>query len=298
MQEVARAVRERLAPLLRGKRFVVLTGAGISTESGIPDYRGPGTRRRARHPIRFQEYVASSEGRARYWARSMLGWERFSRARPNAGHLALAALEQDGHVSGIVTQNVDRLHHAAGSVRVVELHGALAEVQCLDCGAMEPRARLQERLAALNPSLLSSEAALAPDGDADLPEARLAGFEVAGCGACGGTLKPHVVFFGESVARHVVEQAYALVEGSDALLVVGSSLAVFSGFRFVKRAHELGMPIAIANLGETRGDALATLRIDERAGAVLPALSELLCTGPAVQPGKSARDARECERVV
>jgi NAD-dependent SIR2 family protein deacetylase len=272
-----RSTLRELVPLLRGKRVAVLTGAGISTESGIPDYRGPETRRRARHPIRFKEYVASPEGRARYWARSMVGWERFSRARPNGAHLALAALESAGHVAGIVTQNVDRLHHAAGSVRVVELHGALAEVRCLECGAMEPRARLQERLVALNPTLLASNAALAPDGDADLPDADLAGFRVAACGACGGPLKPHVVFFGESVAREIVEQGHALVDACEALLVVGSSLAVFSGFRFVKRAHDRGIPIAIANVGETRGDALATMRIDERAGAVLPALAEQLC---------------------
>jgi NAD+-dependent protein deacetylase sirtuin 4 len=267
------AALDELEALLRGKRLAVLTGAGISTESGIPDYRGPETRRRARQPIRFQEYAASAEGRARYWARSMLGWPRFSSARPNAGHHALAALEQAGHVTGLVTQNVDRLHHAAGSCRVVELHGALAEVHCLRCDQGEPRAELQLRLEALNPQLLSARAEQAPDGDAELAASWLHDFRVANCLACDGVLKPNVVFFGENVQPQRVSEAYAIVDAADALLVLGSSLAVYSGYRFVQRAHARGQAIALVNLGETRADSIADVRVARKIGEVLPALA-------------------------
>lgn len=263
---------DQLASHLGGKRLAVLTGAGISTESGIPDYRGPETRRRARQPIRFQEYAASAEGRARYWARSMLGWPRMAAARPNAGHLALAALERAGNVLGVITQNVDRLHHAAGSCRVIELHGALAEVRCLHCDLRMPRAELQERLIALNPQLLASRAELAPDGDADLAPTWLEGFRVANCAACDGVLKPNVVFFGENVPRSIVAEAFALLDQAEALLVVGSSLAVYSGYRFVKHAHQRGQPIGVINLGETRADELADIRVEAKIGEVLPAL--------------------------
>lgn len=269
----------QLATLLRGKKVVALTGAGISTESGIPDYRGPETRRRARNPIRFREYAASPAGRARYWARSMIGWPRLAEARPNAGHRALAALEHGGVVAGVVTQNVDRLHSAAGSRRVVELHGALSEVKCLACGARESRARLQSRLEALNPSLAKAPAELAPDGDAELAPELLAGFVVPACEACGGILKPNVVFFGEGVPRDIVDDAYSMVDAADALLVLGSSLAVYSGFRFVKRAHANGRPICLVNLGETRADALASVRVEERLGELLPALASALGVG-------------------
>ena len=274
---------EELVRLLEGRKFAVLTGAGISTESGIPDYRGPETARRARKPIRFQEYAASPEGRARYWARSMLGWPRFSAARPNAGHHALAALERAGHVSGVITQNIDRLHHAAGSSHVIELHGALAEVRCLRCDERESRAQLQGRLLALNPHMAEARAELAPDGDADLAAAWLANFRVASCLACDGVLKPAVVFFGESVPPATVAAAYALLDQAEALLVVGSSLAVFSGYRFVKRAHEQDKPLAILTLGETRGDALAKLCVQRKIGEVLPALAEVLLRDSAAQ---------------
>jgi NAD+-dependent protein deacetylase sirtuin 4 len=259
-----------LTALLAGKRVAVLTGAGISTESGIPDYRGPETLRRARKPMRFQEYAASAEGRARYWARSMLGWPRFAAARPNTGHAALVELEQAGAICGVITQNVDRLHQAAGSRRVVELHGALAEVRCLTCDAPEARADLQQRLAAQNPHLAAADAELAPDGDADLSSQWYRDFRVANCLACDGILKPNVVFFGESVPRPIVDTAYAMMDESEALLVIGSSLAVYSGFRFVRRAHERGIPIAIITLGETRGDALAQVRADQKIGEILP----------------------------
>jgi NAD-dependent SIR2 family protein deacetylase len=207
--------------------------------------------------------------RQRYWARSMLGWPRFSAAAPNEGHRAFAALEQRGLLQGVITQNVDRLHHAAGSRRVVELHGALAEVVCLGCGRLEARASLQARLTLLNPRW-ESDAELAPDGDAELAE--VDGFRVADCLACGGVLKPRVVFFGENVPRPVVDGAFALLEEGDALLVVGTSLTVYSGFRFVRRAAERGVPVVILNLGPTRGDGLATVSIDAPVGTALPTL--------------------------
>jgi NAD-dependent SIR2 family protein deacetylase len=265
-----------LVKLLRGRRIVVLTGAGCSTESGIPDYRGPGTRARARNPIQHMEFLSRPEVRARYWARSLIGWPRFSMARPNAAHHALAALERDGHVLGLITQNVDRLHHAAGSARIIELHGALAEVRCLSCGEREPRASVQERLLALNPDFMEHQVELRPDGDAELPVEAVRSFRVADCTHCGGALKPDVVFFGDNVPRLIVDAAFTMLEEGDALLVVGSSLAVFSGYRFVLRAAERHMPIGMINIGECRGEALADVRVEARAGEVLPQLVEAL----------------------
>jgi NAD-dependent SIR2 family protein deacetylase len=268
---------DALAQCLRGRALAVLTGAGISTESGIPDYRGPGTRARAKDPMRFAEYTGSGVGRARYWVRAMVGWPSFAAARPNAGHTALAELETRGRVCGVITQNVDRLHHRAGSRAVVELHGALFEVRCLDCGRIESRADVQARLAELNPHVHAAVAEmLRPDGDAELPTAWVEGFRVPACTGCGGTIKPDVVFFGENVPAPKVEQAYTMLADADALLVVGSSLTVFSGYRFVRRAAERGMPIAIVNLGETRGDPYATVRVDAAAGEVLPRLLDAL----------------------
>lgn len=264
---------DALLELLAGRRIAVLTGAGCSTESGIPDYRGPETRRRAQNPIRFAEFVKDAEGRRCYWARAFVGWERFRDKPPNPAHHALAAMEREGRLTGLITQNVDRLHHVAGSRDVVELHGALADVRCLACGALEPRDALQARLGALNPGFGDRRAEMAPDGDAELPPALVSGFAVADCALCGGALKPDVVFFGESVPRERVERAYAMVDAAEVLLVVGSSLAVFSGFRFVKRAHAAGLPIAIVNLGESRGDALADVVVNARAGEVLPRLA-------------------------
>ncbi|QRK04437.1 NAD-dependent protein deacetylase [Archangium violaceum] len=270
---------EALASLLRGRRIVVLTGAGCSTESGIPDYRGPGTLARARNPIQHREFLTRPEVRARYWARSLLGWPRFSSARPNAAHQSLAALERDGHVLGLITQNVDRLHHAAGSQRVIELHGALARVRCLDCEAIELRTELQERLLALNPGFTEHTAEPRPDGDAELPVETVLAFRVAGCTRCGGTLKPDVVFFGDNVPPPTVEAAFALLEEGDALLVVGSSLAVYSGFRFLQRAADRHMPIGLLNIGECRGGELVDVRVEARAGEILPRLVEALTTG-------------------
>jgi NAD-dependent deacetylase sirtuin 4 len=265
-----------LATILADRRIAVLTGAGISTESGIPDYRGPVTRERARNPIRFAEYATSEAGRQRYWARAMIGWPRFVAARPNPAHLALANLEQRGNLIGVITQNVDRLHHAAGSNHVVELHGCLHRVRCLDCDAIVSRAAIQDRLVATNPELADTKAETAPDGDAELPAERTTTFVVPHCDQCGGILRPDVVFFGESVPAPVVDAAYALVDDAEALLVVGTSLAVFSGYRFVRRAHDRGIPIAIVNLGPTRGDPYATVSVDAAAGVVLPALAAAL----------------------
>lgn len=270
------APTDELIDLLRGRRLVALTGAGASTESGIPDYRGPETQRRARNPIQWSAYMADADARARYWARSLVGWPRIAQARPNPTHHALAALERSGALAGLLTQNVDRLHHAAGSERVIELHGALADVRCLDCGAREPRAALQARLTALNPAFGARAIEVAPDGDAEIPREALDGFRVAGCASCGGTLKPDVVFFGENVPRPKVDAGFAWVDAAEALLVVGSSLAVFSGLRFVRRAAERGIPVAIVNLGPTRGDPLARVRVDARSGEVLPALARAL----------------------
>lgn len=263
-----------LVDLLRGRRVAVLTGAGASTESGIPDYRGP--RARPRAPIQYQAFVGDAEARRRYWARAVVGWPRFRAARPNAGHQALADLEARGHAAGLITQNVDRLHHAAGSRTVIELHGALHEVRCLACGAREARDEVQARLEARNPGWGAHVTELAPDGDAELPPELVARFEVVACRLCGGALKPDVVFFGEVVPRAVREAAQGLLHASDALLVVGSSLAVFSGYRFVREARELGKPVAIVNLGPTRGDGEADVKVEGRIGEVLPRLLELL----------------------
>lgn len=264
---------DALVGLLRGRRIVVLTGAGCSTESGIPDYRGPGTRARARNPIQHMEFLSRPEVRARYWARALIGWPRFSSARPNAAHQTLAELERDGYVLGLITQNVDRLHHAAGSSRVIELHGALADVRCLSCGERVARKDVQERLLALNPGFLEQQVEMRPDGDAELPVEAVSSFRVADCEHCGGALKPDVVFFGDNVPRPTVDAAFAMLEEGDALLVVGSSLAVFSGYRFVLRAAERHMPIGMINIGESRGAELADVCVEARAGEVLPRLA-------------------------
>lgn len=265
---------EPLVHLLEGRRFVALTGAGCSTESGIPDYRGSGTRRRARDPVQYREFVGSREARRRYWARALVGWRRFAGKAPNPGHLALAGLERDGVLRGIVTQNVDRLHHAAGSRRVVELHGALHEVVCMRCQARYARRDVQAELEARNPGWTDRRAVLGPDGDADVEDA--ASFRLVDCPRCGGDLEPDVVFFGESVPKPRVDAAWAIVDEADVLLVVGSSLAVYSGYRFVRGAAERGQPIAIVNLGETRGDRHAAVRIERAAGEALPALARAL----------------------
>jgi NAD-dependent SIR2 family protein deacetylase len=272
----AEVLARPLVDLCAGRRVVALTGAGISTESGIPDYRGPGTRARAKDPMRFAEFTASPEGRARYWARAAVGWPAFSSAQPNAGHHAIAALERAGVVRHVITQNVDELHQRAGTRTIVELHGTLHRVRCLDCGAIEARADVQRRLALPPAGALHDRERLRPDGDAELDPTWIAGFVAPSCLRCGGVLKPDVVYFGETVPPERVATSYAWVEDAEVLLVVGSSLAVFSGYRFVRRAAERGTPIAIVNLGQTRGDPLAQLRIDASAGAVLDALARAL----------------------
>jgi NAD+-dependent protein deacetylase sirtuin 4 len=278
------AVAEALDALARlferAGRVAVLTGAGCSTESGIPDYRGPLTRLKARNPVQHRAFVSDGPARSRYWARSMLGWPRFRGSQPNAGHRALSCLERAGWLSGLVTQNVDRLHMKAGTQSVVELHGALAAVRCLGCAAVSDRDALQVRLSAVNPGFEPHRYELAPDGDAELPDDVVATFRVPACEACGGVLKPDVVFFGDSVPRARVEAAFEAVDAAGALLVVGSSLAVFSGYRFVLRAVEGRKPVALVNLGESRADGHAAVRIDARAGDVLPRLCELLGVGP------------------
>ena len=264
-----------LVSLLAGRRFVALTGAGCSTESGIPDYRGQG-RAGPRNPIQHDAYLRRAEVRQRYWARATVGWMRFQGAQPNAAHRALAALERTGSLAGIITQNVDRLHHAAGSRRVVELHGALAEVRCLTCGAAWTRAHVHERLVAENAGWLERAATPSPDGDADLPEDAVAAFRVVPCAFCGGVLKPDVVFFGGTVGEPTMTAAWSLFSAAEVLLVIGSSLAVYSGFRFARRAHELGLPVALVNDGPTRADELARVRLVGRAGELLPRLAAAL----------------------
>jgi len=262
--------------LANSRRLVVLTGAGCSTESGIPDYRSPGGAWTRHKPIYFSAFVRSEEVRRFYWARSYRGWPRFESARPNEAHRALAELEARGSVHQLITQNVDDLHQEAGSRAVVQLHGRNRVVVCLDCGGELPRAEMQERLAELNaewlqsaPALDGAEADFAPDGDAALARELVGGFRVPECHRCGGVLKPAVVFFGESVPPEKVTYAMRRVDEADALLVVGSSLTVWSGFRFAKRAAERGIPIAIVNIGPTRADELATLKIEEKCGVVL-----------------------------
>ncbi len=247
----------------------MLTGAGCSAPSGIPDYRDAEGQWKRAQPMTYQAFMQSGSARRRYWARSLLGWRRFRAAAPNAAHRALAQLEALGKSEGLVTQNVDRLHQAAGSEKVIDLHGRLDRVRCLGCGALSPRAEFQETLARLNPAWLALEAADAPDGDADLDGADFATFEVPACGACGGALKPDVVFFGENVPRPRVEAAMRHLEEADAMLIVGSSLMVYSGFRFVETAARAGKPVAAVNLGRTRADPLLALKAEQPCDAAL-----------------------------
>ncbi len=265
-----------LIELCRGRALVALTGAGCSTESGIPGYRGEGAPQRSRPPVTYQAFLKDERTRRRFWARSAVGFERFRGAEPNAAHRALAGLEACGRLDTLITQNVDRLHHRAGHQSVIELHGSLHRVRCLECGESEARSELQARLLAQNPGLLQRQAQELPDGDAELDEADELEFEPVDCRACGGVLKPDVVFFGENVPKATVEAAYEALERAEVFLVVGSSLAVFSGFRFVRRARQREIPVAIVNLGRTRGDELAQVRVEGRAGEVVAALERAL----------------------
>ena len=262
--------------VLAGHRLVALTGAGISTDSGIPDYRGPDSPPRT--PMTFQQFVGDPAFRRVYWARNHVGWRHVGRTTPNAGHRALADLETRGVVTGLITQNVDLLHEAAGSRNVIDLHGRYDRVVCLSCGTVISRAELAARLDALNPGFVDEveDVEIAPDADAVVEQT--AHFVVADCAVCGGVLKPDIVYFGETVPRERVQRAYAMVDEAEAMLVAGSSLTVQSGLRFVRHAAKAGKPVVVVNRGATRGDRHATLRLDAGTSETLTALARLLPT--------------------
>ena len=276
----SRPARDRaaaaLAEFLDGRRTAVLTGAGVSTDSGIPDYRSPG--RPVRTPMTWQEFAGSEERRRRYWAGAAIGWPRFDAARPNAGHRALAALERQELVTGLATQNIDGLHLAAGSERVIELHGHLRAVRCLDCGAEESRAALLQRMRDENPRLAHVDRGVEgnPDGDAEIPPALVDAFRVPACRICGGMLAPRVVMFGQHVDAADTAAAAGLVDGAEALLVAGSSMAVNTGVRLVHRARRAGLPVAVVNRGATRVDADAALRLEGGTSELLGDAARLL----------------------
>lgn len=281
-QPTEQSTEQAALDFLAERPLVVLTGAGCSTDSGIPDYRGPGSRYAGPQPLRgssppgvmtYQEFVSGPEAQQRYWARSHLGWTRMKRAEPNAGHLALARIDPDL----LVTQNVDGLHERAGTRRMVALHGRIADVICLDCREVTARSRLHERLDATNPGFGRDRLDLEVRPDGDVALEHTADFRVVGCESCGGRLKPDVVFFGENVPSARVERCYAavdtLADRGGALLVAGSSLAVMSGFRFARRAAKAGTPVVIVNRGATRGDDLAAYRLETGTSEFLTALS-------------------------
>jgi NAD-dependent SIR2 family protein deacetylase len=251
---------------------VVLSGAGLSTESGIPDYRGPSGMARRATPMTYQAFTRDPVARRRYWARSHLGWRTIGDAAPNAGHRSVARLQELGALSGIITQNVDGLHQAGGARDVVELHGNLAQIACLECGTRTPRGDLEARLNEANPGFTAAVSAVNPDGDVELDDADLDGFVVVDCLGCGGLLKPDVVYFGETVPPDRVSRSFALVCAARTLLVLGSSLTVMSGRRFVLRAAKDGIRVAIVNQGATRGEPYAGMTVDAPLGIVLPAL--------------------------
>ena len=271
-----------LDELVAAGGVVVLSGAGLSTESGIPDYRGPTGLARKATPMTFQVFVGDAAARHRYWARSYLGWRQIALARPNPGHVAVADLQRAGLLDGIITQNVDGLHQAAGAVDVIELHGGLTSVVCLACGVPESRHDLDARLGDVNLGFATDALRINPDGDAEISDEALDAFVMVGCVACRSDMvKPDVVFFGENVPRERVDRCFALVEGASSLLVLGSSLTVMSGLRFVRRAAANGIPIAIVNQGQTRGDEFATIRVDAPLGQTLTDLASRRCE-PAV----------------
>ncbi|HZA10917.1 NAD-dependent protein deacetylase [Mycobacterium sp.] len=267
-----------LVAALVGRPIVVLTGAGISTDSGIPDYRGPDSP--PSNPMTIRQFTSDPVFRQRYWARNHVGWRHMENTLPNAGHRALAALERAGVVCGVITQNVDLLHTKAGSRTVVNLHGTYAEVACLDCGDTMTREHLAGLLQAANPGFAerADGSAVAPDADAVVADT--SSFRIVDCPCCGGMLKPNIVYFGENVPKDRVEHAYSLVDAADALLVAGSSLTVFSGYRFVRHAAARGIPIAIVNRGPTRGDDLATVKVDGGCSPILTLLADELAPAP------------------
>ncbi|HET9957056.1 MAG TPA: NAD-dependent protein deacetylase [Polyangiaceae bacterium] len=283
--DAAAALRELSDFFARGPIFV-LTGAGVSTDSGIPAYRDErGEWQRPQRPVEYRRFMDFEATRRRYWARSMLGWPSFDRAQPNSAHRALAQLERAGWLSLLVTQNVDGLHQRAGSQRVVDLHGRLDHVICMQCRVRTSREALQHRLIEDNPLFSNASSRVAPDGDADLADADYDQFRLAHCQACSGVLKPDVVFFGENVPQERVERAMQALERSAGVLIVGSSLMVYSGYRFAKRALKLDIPVAILNRGRTRADEFATLRVPHGAGEILTAL-----VAQGLVPRKAERD--------
>ncbi|MEU4647096.1 Sir2 family NAD-dependent protein deacetylase [Nocardia fluminea] len=269
----------RAAELLIGRRTVVISGAGLSTDSGIPDYRGPDSPPRT--PMTYQQFVGDPVFRQRYWARNHIGWRQMDAARPNPGHRALARLERAGAVSGVITQNVDLLHMKAGARQVIDLHGTYARVRCLGCANLISRMTLAQRLETANPGFAENVSAsatgieVAPDADAVVTDTDR--FRMVDCLECGGMLKPDIVYFGENVPPDRVAAAFGMVEQAQAILVAGSSLTVMSGLRFVRRAAKNGVPVVIVNRGRTRGDELAAVRIDAGCSEVLGALAELGC---------------------
>ncbi|MDT6922266.1 NAD-dependent protein deacetylase [Pseudomonas atacamensis] len=273
-------IREHLDTLLQAMaddKFLILTGAGISTPSGIPDYRDSDGVRRGRQPMMYQEFLAAPESRRRYWARAMLGWPRVRKARPNAAHEALATLQQRGRISALITQNVDTLHDQAGSHDVIELHGSLHRVLCLDCGQRSERDAIQQLMETHNPYLSGVDAVQAPDGDTLLDPAFEARFQVPQCPHCAGErMKPDVVFFGENVAQPTAARALAAAENAAGLLVVGSSLMAYSAFRLCRVIAERGKPLMAINLGKTRADDLLDLKIEGSCEELLPWLVEEL----------------------
>ncbi len=256
------------------RRLAVLTGAGVSTDSGIPDYRGPDGQWKQPRPMLARDFVGSAEARRRYWGRSVIGWRRVAAGRPSAAHTALAALEARGRVHHVITQNVDGLHQRAGSRHVTDLHGRLDTIECLGCGARIARRKFQQWLEAMNPRWDPDGGRERPDGDVELGDADYGSFTVPACRHCGGILKPWVVFFGENVPRPRLEQAMARLAEADALLVAGSSLMVFSGYRFVREAQRMGKPVAVLNRGRTRADEQVELKVEAACGSALTALAE------------------------
>ena len=273
-------IREHLDTLLQAMaddKFLILTGAGISTPSGIPDYRDSDGVRRGRQPMMYLEFLAAPESRRRYWARAMLGWPRVRKARPNAAHEALATLQQRGRISDLITQNVDTLHDQAGTQDVIELHGSLHRVLCLDCGQRSERDAIQQQMEAQNPYLSGVDAVQAPDGDTLLDPAFEARFQVPQCPHCAGErMKPDVVFFGENMAQPTAARALAAAENAAGLLVVGSSLMAYSAFRLCRVIAERGKPLMAINLGKTRADDLLDLKIEGSCEELLPWLVEEL----------------------
>ena len=269
LDEIARLVQ-------RSRQLLVLTGAGCSTESGIPDYRDREGAWKRKQPMSYQEFIGSHEAQRRYWARAVIGWKRLRNVQPNRSHRVLARLERFGRVQSLITQNVDGLHQSAGSIQVLDLHGRIDAVECLCCRRSSRREPLQRRLEQLNPQWSERAALMAPDGDAVPEETDCSAFEIAGCEHCQGPLKPAVVFFGESIPSDTAARAERCVRTADALLVVGSSLMVYSAYRLVRAAHELGLPIIIVNQGKTRADTLASRKLEGQCGLILERLEAII----------------------